>query len=216
MRPTAVLCDAMGTLVRFDRPVERMRGSLAARGIVITHDEAVAALTAEVRLYRDEHLTAVDLPSIEALRRRCADALRLTLPKQLDHERAYSVLAGLIRFEVLPTSRESLTRLRRAGISIAVVSNWDASLRGTMLAVGLAGHVDAVVSSAEVGRAKPDPALLARGLELLGGVDPSQAVMVGDHAVDHAAAAALGMPSLLVEPGSGIAAAVDAILDLPA
>jgi putative hydrolase of the HAD superfamily len=204
----------MGTLVRLDRPVERMRGSLAARGILISHDEAVRALTAEVREYRAGHLTGVDLATVTALRHRCADAFRAELPKALDHDRAYSVLMGLLRFEVLGTSRDSLARLREAGITIAVVSNWDASLEGAMLAVGLRGHVDAVVSSAEVGAAKPDPAPLARGLSLLR-ADATAAVMIGDHAVDVAASEALGMTCAVVDPGSGIADAVDAILALP-
>lgn len=205
----------MGTVVRLDRPVERLRGSLAARGIVVSQDQAVAALIAEVRVYRAGHLDAVDIPSITLLRRRCADALRAELPQELDHERAYSVLMGLLRFEVLPGTRESLDRLRAAGVRVAFVSNWDASLDGTMSAVGLREHVDAVVSSAEVGAAKPDPAPLRRALERLG-VPAERAVMVGDHAVDAAAAAALGMPCTIVEPAGGIGDAVDAILALPA
>ncbi|MBJ7472630.1 MAG: HAD hydrolase-like protein, partial [Solirubrobacteraceae bacterium] len=52
-------------------------------------------------------------------------------------------------------------------------------------------------------------------LELLG-VTAADAVMIGDHEVDAAAAHALGMPCSLVEPAGGIGSTVDAILALPA
>lgn len=205
----------MGTVLRLDRPIERLRGALSARGILVTHEQAVRALTAEVKVYRAQHLQGVDTTSVTALRRRCADALRAELPQELDHERAYQVLMGMLRFTVLPGTIESLDRLRAAGIRVAVVSNWDASLEATMLAVGLRAHLDAVVSSAEVGVAKPDPAPLVRGLQLLGAT-ASEAVMIGDHHVDASAASALGMPCSLVEPAGGIAATVDEILAIPA
>lgn len=210
-----MLCDAMNTLMRLDRPAPRLRGFLAAQGMPVSEEQALRALSAEVREYRAGHLGAIDQASITALRHRCADVLRGELPEALDHDRAYSVLMGLLRFAVLPGSVASLGRLRAAGIGVAVVSNWDSSLESALLAVGLRTSVDAVVSSASVGAAKPDPAPLRRGLELLGAA-PADAVMVGDHHVDLQAAAALDIPCALVAPGEGITGAVDAILALPA
>lgn len=205
----------MGTLLRLDRPIERLRGSLSARGILISEEQAVAALTAEVREYRAEHLRGVDNASVSELRHRCADVFREQLPSSLDHDRAHSVLMSLLRFQVLPGSKEALAQLRDAGMGLAVVSNWDVSLEGAMLAVGLRGSFDVVVSSASVGAAKPDPAPLARALELLG-AEAEHALMIGDHAVDAEAAAALGMNCAQVQPGTGITEAVAAILALPA
>ena len=204
----------MGTLMRLDRPAPRLRGFLAAQGMPVSEAQALRALSAEIREYRAGHLTGVDQASVTALRHRCADVLRAELPQSLDHDRAYSVLMGLLRFAVLPDSVASLGRLRAAGIRVAVVSNWDASLEGALLAVGLRTSVDAVVSSASVGAAKPDPAPLRRGLELLGATT-DEALMIGDHPVDLEAAAALAIPCALVEPDAGIAAVVDAILALP-
>jgi putative hydrolase of the HAD superfamily len=209
-----VLCDAIGTILRLDRPVERLRGSLAARGIVLDEDEAVRALSAEVHAYRAGHLTGVDTPSITALRHACADAMRAEIGRGLDHDRAFSVVMALLRFEVLPGTHTSLARLRRAGVRLAVVSDWDASLEGTMLAVGLRSHFDVVVSSAEVGAAKPDPALLLEAVERLG-VAPADAVMIGNDPVDEQAAAACGMPSVRVESASGIRDITEYLLGLP-
>ncbi len=205
----------MGTVLRLERPVERLRGALSARGILISHEEAVHALGAEIREYRAHHLDGRDTASVTALRLRCADALRAALAHELDQERAYQVLMGMLRFSVLPGTVEALGRLRAAGIQIAVVSNWDASLEATMLAVGLRAHVDAVVSSAQVGAAKPDPAPLVRGLELLGAT-AERAVMIGDDRVDAEAAQALGIPCALVETAGGIADVVDELLAIPA
>lgn len=213
-RPAAVLCDAIGTVLRLDRPVERLRGSLAARGIVLGEEAAVRALSAQVRAYRAGHLTGVDPSSVTALRHACADALRAEIGHGLDHDRAFSVVMGLLRFEVLPSTRTALARLRRAGVQLGAVSDWDASLEGTMLAVGLRSHFDVVLSSAEVGVAKPDPALLLAAASRLG-VAPEETVHIGHLPHDAQAAAACGMSSILVEPASGIAAATDRLLGLP-
>lgn len=213
-RPTAVLCDAIGTILRLDRPVERLRGSLAARGIVLDEDAAVRALSAEVRAYEAGHLSGVDTASITALRHSCADAMREEIGHGLDHDRAFSVVMGLLRFEVLPGTRAALARLRRAGVKLAVVSDWDASLEGTMLAVGLRSHFDVVISSAEVGVAKPDPAPLLAAVARLG-VLPEDAVMIGNDDVDIQAASAAGMPSVRVVASSGIRDVTDHLLGLP-
>lgn len=205
----------MGTVLRLERPVERLRGALSARGLMVSHEEAERALGAEIREYRAHHLEGRDTASVTALRLRCADVLRAELPGDLDQERAYQVLMGMLRFTVLPGTVDALGRLRAAGIGIAVVSNWDASLEATMLAVGLRAHLDAVVSSAQIGVAKPDPAPLVHGLEVLG-ASAERAVMIGDHEVDAQAAAALGMPCALVAPGDGIVETVDDLLAIPA
>lgn len=212
-RPEAVLCDAIGTMLRLDRPIERLRGQLAARGLLIPEEQAVRALAAEVAAYREHHLDGVDAASITALRRHCAEALRAEIPG-LDAERAYLVVMGLVRFELLPETHESLGALKDAGLRLAVVSNWDASLEGTLLAVGLRQYFDVVVSSAAVGAAKPSPAPLLRACELLG-VAPDRAVMIGDEEVDARAAEAAGMACVKVEAAAGIAEATASVLRLP-
>jgi putative hydrolase of the HAD superfamily len=78
-----------------------------------------------------------------------------------------------------------------------VVSNWDCSLPGVLEDAGLLGLVDGVVSSAEAGAAKPDPAPFRRGLELVG-ARPEEALHVGDS------------PDKDVR--GGLAAGVDAVL----
>ncbi len=62
---------------------------------------------------------------------------------------------------------------------MVVVSNWDRSLGRALDGAGLGGLVDGVVSSAEVGRAKPAPEPFRAGLELAG-VRAGEALFVGD------------------------------------
>ena len=45
-----------------------------------------------------------------------------------------------------------MQRLRDAGIGLAVVSNWDTSLEGAMLAVGLRGSFDVVGKNGRLGK----------------------------------------------------------------
>ena len=60
-----------------------------------------------------------------------------------------------------------------------MVSNWDVSLHELLAETGLAPLVDGAVASAEVGAAKPDPAIFARALALAGAA-PEDAWHVGD------------------------------------
>jgi putative hydrolase of the HAD superfamily len=79
-----------------------------------------------------------------------------------------------------------------------VVSNWDVSLHDVLERTGLRPLVDAVVISAELGVAKPDPAIFAAALERLG-VAAGDALHVGD-SVEHdvAGARAAGIDAVLV------------------
>ena len=87
----------------------------------------------------------------------------------------------------------ALARLRAGGARLAVVSNWDVSLHDVLERTGLRGLVDAVVISAELGAAKPDPAIFRAALERLGAT-AAEAMHVGDSMeADVAGARAAGL-----------------------
>ena len=65
-------------------------------------------------------------------------------------------------------ARRRCASCARRGIRLVVVSNWDVSLHERLAETGLAPLLDGAVASAELGAAKPDPAIFARGLELAG------------------------------------------------
>jgi FMN phosphatase YigB (HAD superfamily) len=82
---------------------------------------------------------------------------------------------------------------------LVVVSNWDVSLHGVLDDTGLAPLLDGVLTSAEVGEAKPGGAMFRDALSLAA-ARPEEAVHVGD-SVEHDVAGALaaGLRAVLVD-----------------
>jgi putative hydrolase of the HAD superfamily len=203
-----ILLDALGTLVTFAPPAPRLRALLAERhGVAVTEEEARAAMRAEIAFYRREHDRASDRAALAALRRDCAVVLRDALPEPahaIAVDALVPTLLDAIRFEAYPESAEVLALLRDRGHRLAVVSNWDVSLHDVLAETGLADRVDAVVTSAELGAAKPDPAPFAAALAALG-AEPDGALHAGDTVEeDVAGAVGAGLRPVLVDRGGGV------------
>jgi len=100
-----------------------------------------------------------------------------------------------------PGAVATLQALRRRGLKIALVSNFDGRLHRVVAELGLTPFFDAVVVSSEAGWAKPSPRIYAAALGALGAA-PGEALMVGDRPrEDVAGAAAAGLRALLYDPG---------------
>ena len=97
-----------------------------------------------------------------------------------------------IRFEAIPGAIETLERLRGRGLDLAVVSNWDVGLAEHLERLGTGHLFSAVVTSAEAGAAKPDPAVFRLALEGLR-IEAARALHVGDEDGDEQGAAAAGV-----------------------
>ncbi len=78
--------------------------------------------------------------------------------------------------DVLPTMEE----LSRMGMIMGVISNWDARLSSLCLDLKLSPYLNFVISSACVGKIKPEPAIFQMALER-SGVLAGEAIHVGDH-----------------------------------
>lgn len=100
-----------------------------------------------------------------------------------------------------PEAARVIDGIKRQGLLVAVISNTeDGRARDSLEAAGLAEHFDVIVDSHLVGLSKPDPAIFRHALELLG-VEPQEAVFVGDsYAHDALAARAVGMRAVLLDP----------------
>jgi putative hydrolase of the HAD superfamily len=186
--PAAVLLDALGTIVELERPWPLLVDELGARGVVVCEDEARRAMLAEMAYYREHHDDARDAAGLADLRRRCAAVLQGELGTALPAPDVLDALLGAVRFRPYPEVPRVLARLRAGGARLAVVSNWDVSLHDVLERTRLRPLLDAVVISAVVGAAKPDPAIFAVALGRLG-ARASEAVHVGDSA-DHDVAGA--------------------------
>ena len=114
---------------------------------------------------------------------------------------------------VYPDTLPTLEALRAAGIPVAMISNIGFDVRAICAELGFGDLIDAYVLSYEVGRCKPDPAIFLRACGLLG-VEPEEALMVGDTPAD-AGAVAAGCRALIVPaapPGSP--SGLGSVLDL--
>jgi putative hydrolase of the HAD superfamily len=186
----------MGTLVELDDPAGRLRTALAARGVERSRDEVAAAFGAEVAYYLPRTLEGRDEASLSDLRRRCTAVFLEHAGAELDPESFAPAFVEAIVFRPLPGAKDALVRLRNVGLVLACISNWDVSLGPQLERSGLHGLFAEVVSSAEAGAAKPDPAVFAVALERLG-VPAARALHVGDGDTDREGAAAA---SLAFEP----------------
>jgi putative hydrolase of the HAD superfamily len=111
---------------------------------------------------------------------------------ELDPEGFAPAFVEAIVFRPLAGAAGALLRLRNAGLALACISNWDVSLGPQLERSGLRGLFAEVVSSAEAGAAKPDPAVFAIALERLG-VAADRALHIGDGDTDREGASAAGL-----------------------
>jgi len=205
----AILIDALGTLIGIEPPWQRLVDLLGVRHqITITLERAAAALRAEMAYYRQHCQAAGDAASLARLRAACAEVVAGELGGAvagLDREDLTQTLLDSLRFAAYPDAVEALGALRRAGVRVVVLSNWDISLHDALAACGLDGLVDGVVCSAQAGFAKPAPEIFAAALRLAG-VSADRAVHVGDsYAEDVLGARAAGIEPVLLSrpPGDG-------------
>ena len=182
----------MGTIVDLDDPAPRLRQELAVRDVERDLEEVAAAFRAEVAYYLPRTLEGRDEASLADLGRRCTAVFLEHADAGLDPTQFTPAFLASIVFRPRAGAAEALGRLRRAGLSLACVSNWDVSLRRHLEEAELAGYFTAIVSSAEAAAAKPDPGAFRVALERLG-VKPARVLHVGDGDTDRDGAAAAGI-----------------------
>ena len=201
-----MLVDCFGTLVELDPPAPALAAGLRElAGVEVDEAAAGAAFRAEVAYYVEHHLEGADGPSLDALRDECAEIIRAELGiPGLEHGAVKAAMLAALRFHPFPDSEPALRSWRARGLRTVVASNWDSSLAEVLGRVGLLPLVDGVVSSAQVGHAKPHPALFVRALAVAG-ARPEEALYVGDSASDDLeGAAAAGVRAVLLarhDPG---------------
>lgn len=114
-------------------------------------------------------------------------------------EELFARFSDAATFRLFPGVDELLERARRAGMRLAVVSNWSERLGDLLEDLGLARRFDAVLASATERLEKPDPALFRRAVDRLG-VPAGDAVHAGDRLdLDVAGALAAGLRAVLVD-----------------
>jgi putative hydrolase of the HAD superfamily len=185
--------------MHFDPPAPLLRAALRERaGVEVPAATAAAAIAAEISYYRAHLHEGRDAASLADLRRRSAEAMRPALATAVDGEALTDALLAALRFRAYPDAAPVLRALRARGLRLVVVSNWDVSLHERLEETGLAPLVDGAVASAELGHAKPDPAIFAHALGLAG-VPAEAALHAGDSLeADVEGARAAGLRAVLV------------------
>ena len=184
MPPRAILLDALGTLVALAPPTPRLVALLRERhGVAVAEADAKRALLAEMGYYRVNCIRASDADALAELRLECAALIGRELDLEQPAEELVGTLLDSIRFTPFPEVPGALARLRADGTRLVVASNWDVSLHDVLERTGLRALLDGVVTSAEVGASKPDPAVFLAALDVAG-VPAAEALHVGDSFVE--------------------------------
>lgn len=171
--------DAYGTLLELDDPVGSLQRFLPEH----PREAVERAFRAEVEYYVAHSHEGRDGKSLARLHTACAEVFNDALGSSVTPEQ----YVGALKYRFLPGALETIAAVRRRGLSVAVVSNWDIGLVDRLAALGLP-----VVTSAEAGAPKPDPRLFRLALERLG-VRAERVLHVGDRGEDEQGARAAGM-----------------------
>ena len=197
----AVTIDAYGTLVTLRDPIPALTAALAERNIERERDTIVNGFRTEVAHYTQNSATGHDEEGLARLQRDCARVFLDAIGAELDLAEFAPVYAGAMHFDLLPGVGDALERLRSLGLELAVVANWDLSLRRLLDEIALTHYFSAIVHAA--GKPAPDGLLRALG-EI--GVDPGRALHIGDDDADELAARAAGMRFAPAPLTDGVAA----------
>jgi pyrophosphatase PpaX len=186
--PAAALFDFDGTLVDTTEMIHQSMRH-AASSVLGRDDIPRETLLAHVGQPLPRQMELLDAEKAELL----LEAYRN------HHEEHHDALIG-----EFPGVEESLSRLRSAGIKVAVVTSKrrpsvEMALKNFP---GLRNVVDRFVTLEDTAEHKPNPEPLLRGLELLGGVPKENAAYVGDSPFDVGAAKAAGLTSVAVSWGA--------------
>ncbi len=188
----AVTVDGYGTLLTLVDPVPALRRALADQGAERTDEQVSSAFAVEAAYYRPHAHLGRDEKTLAELRRDCTAIFLEAVGVDVSAVSFAPSFVGALRFAPVPGAVETLELLRAHGLPLAVVANWDCALRGHLAALGLDRLFATVVTSAEAGVPKPDPAPFLLALERLG-VEPGRALHVGDEPADELGARAAGM-----------------------
>jgi putative hydrolase of the HAD superfamily len=204
---TTILFDLFGTLVTYDpsrtaQGYPRATAILERAGCTLGHDAWLAVwATVSEDLDRRADETGVEFAMAEAFR-----AFAPAVGVAADHPELEAEFLRCYLEEwsapvrVVPGAAAMLGRLAAAGHRNVLVSNThDADLvRGQLDAFGLLPHLDAVVTSVELGLRKPRPEIYAAALEPFG-VLAADALFVGDtYGPDYAGPTAVGIDAYLI------------------
>lgn len=180
----------------------------------VSEDTYRESYWATLKSFRDE-ITALNEPTLHGWYSRILQGVGVPQNIALISRLHDAYTAGFGRHTTeLPGASDVLRCLRDRGYRLAAVSNGFPGVAALDLdRTGLRPFFERIVSSSEVGRRKPHPAVLDRALRLLG-VAETDVIVVGNDAVeDGLAATVLGIRVALIEGKDKMTFVRDMVLD---
>lgn len=183
-----VFFDVGHTLLEPDPPVEVRYAETAARfgaqAPPAEIRERFTRLWLEGQLAREDELYRTDdIGTRDFWHDFVARVLQPWLHQIAEYERFFEQLyedfTTRQAWQVVPDAHPTLEELRRRGLRLGVISNWDKRLPALLETLELDRFFEAIITSAEVGYEKPSPKIFARALEAVG-LPASSAMHIGD------------------------------------
>ncbi len=207
-----VTFDATGTLFECPALAALYAETLKRHGVAITENEverwfpvAWRELDCRVKLGGDRF---ADHPQgakgfWESLVTRLCALAGHNQPSAFAVAELFHVFSRASSWRLFPEVETVLEELRATGLRLAVISNWDQRLEPLLEDFGLSQYFSAIITSAQVGHAKPDPRIFHAALKALE-LEPVQALHVGDDRLhDFEGAASAGLQAFLVNRAQG-------------
>ena len=184
----AVFFDAGGTLLRPAEPVGRTYARLAGHYGWAPHEERLEQGFREAWKKRTTEGAATDgtlgREGWKKILRASVEAggVPENFPFGEYFEEVYRHFARPDAWREFPETEKVLTALKRQGVQIGILSNWDPRLRQVLAGFDWAEQLDAVLISEEVGTEKPHPAIF-RQAEQVVGRKAQECALIGDDPV---------------------------------
>ncbi len=209
----AVFFDVGGTLLEVSPSVGhvyadacRARGAVAdPDAIQAAFDEAWVTLSRDVPRGADRysHYPGGERAWWDRVSTHAFDRCGVGPAQRPPVEELRAVFAKPGAWNVFPEARACLASLRRRGLRLGVISNWDSRLPALLRALDLHGHFEEIIYSAAAGCEKPHPDIFQQALARLG-VEADRSWHIGDRIEDdYTGAREAGMRALLLNRAPG-------------
>ena len=205
MMPVRAIFFDIGDTLVYDDPPVRDRLSLAAKSVGLAWDEArlPGAFRAGEAYAVGRYVEGVPWDDPDSLREAMG---RVSAAMELPPLGGDAWPRFLASFASIPFTRYAhpeaiplLRELKRRGLLVGAISDWEATLPDLLAELGIAPHLDALAVSEIVGVTKPHPGLFEEALRQAG-VASEVSLHVGDwYELDVAGAQAAGMSALLFD-----------------
>nr|MBA3281882.1 HAD hydrolase-like protein [Acidimicrobiia bacterium] len=144
------------------------------------------------------------------------DAVVFDIGGTLVAEAAATTPVDRLQVTYLDGAPRTLAALASAGLALGAVTDTavmtEADVRSLLQADGVSDLLTALVTSVDVGAAKPDPVGIVEVLRRLGVADPARVLFVGDRDVDRDGAKAAGCAFAMVGPDRPLTETIHAAL----